>query len=271
MDNSLLRDCLRSLDIQSGNDGYIGVPRELKLALMGDHQVIITPVILPPSPKDVRKWMKERRSGNQLTSQSQEPEVVGNYISQGLEKNTFPDEAELSNIPRDENSEKSPKDDNTEILVSRKSSVVTHSPKLADRTLDLREISQPTQGVSQSISRDVLFGPQHSTPVGNPGMKSRKFWQCTPVEGDEAKLLKQDPQAKISSEDKSCKIKSLRRNILNSQVKVSPSTLKYIAWFIQTSIIRHSVNTKQTRLSWRRIRPTPLGPHKYIRLKKMSV
>ncbi len=185
MDNSLLRDCLRSLDKQSDDDGYIGIPRELKLALMEDHDVIITPVKCPPSPKDVREWMKARGTGNQI---------------------------ELLNTPRVENSGNFP-EENINIQVSGKPKDVIHSPKLADPNLDVREISQLSQGVSQNISRDVLLGPQHSTPVGNPRIKSRKFWQCTPIQCDEAK--------KIPSEEKSCRINSLRRNILNSQIKVN--------------------------------------------------
>jgi hypothetical protein len=119
---------------------------------------------------------------------------------------------ELLNTPRVENSGNFP-EANINIQVSGKPKDVIHSPKLVDPNLDVREISQLSQGVSQNISRDVLLGPQHSTPVGNPRIKSRKFWQCTPIQGDEAK--------KISSEEKSCRINSLRRNILNSQIKVS--------------------------------------------------
>lgn len=207
MDNSLLRDCLRSLDTQNNNYESIGIPRELKIALMGDHQVILTPVKLPPSPVNVREWVKERRSGKQSSvSQSQVPRVVEkeNDILPGLTRNEIPSEVEVLKTPKDENLGKSLKDDNTHVQVSGKS-------------IDSGESSQPTKSVPENVSSS---GPQHSTPVGNPGMKSRKLWQCTPIEG------RDDLEREISS-DKSSGIKSLRRNILNSQKKVGIHVLLY--------------------------------------------
>ena len=206
MDNSLLRDCLGSLGKQSGNDGCIDIPRELQLALMEDRQAIITPVTLPPSPKDVLKWMKIRKNGNQL---SQGPEVFG-------KKKDFPGEGQPSNSSLDENSGKSLKDSNP---VSAKITDDIQSPRSADPTLDFREMLQP-------VSHDILIGPQHSTPFRNPGMKSQKFCQYTPIEGDDRKSVKQE--VNISTEETSSKMKNLRRNILNSEVKVSLSSMKFI-------------------------------------------
>ena len=198
MDNSLLRDCLRSLDKQSDDDGCIEIPTELKLALMEDHKVVITPVKLPPSPKDVREWIKKKRAGEQ---QSLEPPVDGKKS---------PEEIQPSNTSLGENSRNSPKDN---IPVSERGTDVFHSPKSAGPALNFREMSQP----------DILIGPQHSTPVGNPRIKSEKFCECTPIEGNEVKFVKQE--VKMSEEEPSCKVKSLRRNILNSQVKASLSSM----------------------------------------------
>lgn len=209
MDNSLLRDCLRSLDTQSDNYGSIGIPRELKIALMGDHHVILTPVKLPPSTVDVSEWIKQRRIGKREAERVIEK---GNDISPGLERNEIPDQVEASSTPKDKNLGKSLKHDNTHIQVSRKSNDVMDSANVAEPTINSGESSQPTKRVFENISS---VGPQHSTPVSNPGMKSRKCWQCTPIESGD------DSEREIASEEKSCKIKSLRRNILNSQKKVS--------------------------------------------------
>ena len=220
MDNSLLRDCLRSLDAQSDNYGSIGIPSELKIALMGDHQVILTPVKLPPSPIDVRKWMKEKRAVKRRVSQSQVPKVVENENdnSPNFARNEMPDQVEVSNTLKDKNLGKSLNDYSIHTEVSKKSNDFLDSAKIADPTIDSGETSQPTKSVSENASS---IGPHHSTPVGNPGMKSRKLWQCTPIEGGD------DLGREIRSEDKSCMIKNLRRNILNSQKKVSMHVLLY--------------------------------------------
>ena len=220
LDNSLLRDCLRSLDAQSDNYGSIGIPSELKIALMGNHQVILTPVKLPPSSIDVREWIKERRTVKRRVSQSQVPKVVEkeNDNSPDFARNEKPDQVEVSNTPKDKNLGKSLNDNSIHTEVSKKSNDFLDSAKIADPTTDSGETSQPTKSVTENAAS---IGPHHSTPVGNPGMKSRKLWQCTPIEGS------CDLEGEICNEDKSCRIKSLRRNILNSQKKVSINVLLY--------------------------------------------
>ena len=204
MDNSLLRDCLRSLDNNSGNDECVGIPREMKVALMGDHQAIITPVILPPSPTDVRKWMKNKESGSKVISTSNDQEMIENEIKSSEKLSC---DIKVSNTPINGNLE-----------ISGES---TYSPSLVDSSIGIQYNSQSAQVVSKKISCNILHGPQHSTPVVNPGMKSRKFEQWTPIAADEAKMSKEDLDVKIFSDEKSSKIKNLRRNIINSQIKVS--------------------------------------------------
>ncbi|XP_028411186.1 DNA polymerase zeta catalytic subunit-like isoform X2 [Dendronephthya gigantea] len=205
MDNSLLKDCLRSLDTHDGNDGTIGIPRELKLALMGDKDMVITPVILPPSPEDVVEWMKNKGTNNQL--KSHEPKVLENANEK--------DEVEEQETSKIKNCLKT---SNSVINVSRKTVEIFRTPQL-NPALNLRESSQPSNDAqdSQNILRDVLSGPQHSTPAGNLAEKSQTFLECTPIVGEDKKSLRQDLEGNDS--EKSYKIKSLRRNILNSQVK----------------------------------------------------
>lgn len=224
MDNSLLRDCLKSLNTYDGNNETIGILRELKLALMGDKEVVITPVILPPSSKDVTEWMKNRGTSNQLISKSQEPEVVGKA------NDDTKDHGRRISLDTEEQhsseSENSPKTIGSGVQVSGKTTKVFLTPPL-NPTLNLRESSQPSSDVhdSQNIPRNVLNGPQHSTPAGNFAEKSQKLLECTPIVGDDKKSLRQDWEGNDS--EKSCKIKSLRRNILRNQVKVSSLKLKY--------------------------------------------
>lgn len=226
MDHSLLRDCLQSIDVESCNEGYIGILSKVKPALMEDHMVIITPVNLPPSSLAVREWMKARKACTQL-----DPKVIDhknntneighsksieysqmdcktNCQSSHITVSKVLRELKVSDIPRDKTSQ----DDKTDSQVSTESDVNESRDTV---NLDLRELSQ---GVPETFSRDLVSGPQHSTPVGDHGIKIRKFWQSTPKD---EKCLKEDLEKEISSEEKPCKIKNLRRNILYSQIKVS--------------------------------------------------
>lgn len=227
MDNSLIRDCLRTFGThgdKSDNDECTDIPMELKVALMGEQEVVITPVNLPPTSKDVEKWFKEMVTGNQLISK---PTIMEEQRSRESRADKIPEELEVLHTSNTGNFPDSEKDNNAEIQVSEKSKNVIHSSNFSNPALDIPEILLPTQdeAVSENIPRDLLIGPQHSTPLGNAGMKSRKFWQCTPIERDEAsekseECFQQDLEGKISGEEKHCKMSSLRRNILNSQIKV---------------------------------------------------
>ena len=223
MDDSFLKDCLRTLHTHvdnTDNEGYTSIPKDVKLALMGEQQVIISPVKLPPSTKDVRKWLKEREPGGQRMLKREDAAKNENGESS---------EVKLPNTLNEETFRKPP-EGHTDSPVSRNSTGLIHSPKFAEYpTPNLREISVPTQDeiVSQKISRDVLIGPQHSTPLGNPGLKSRKFLHCTPIACEETNASssgctsKQDVEEKFCDEEKCSKIDNLRRNILHSHGKVS--------------------------------------------------
>ena len=183
MDNGLLMDCLASEGKISNFPQYKDIPGKLKIVLMGDRDVIITPVKLPPTRKDVEKWMLTKRPGNERLNTS-------DIVSEDCE------------IPKNAN------------FVNGETFVTEHKLLENSGGQSLQENNEKSQGNSGNIPSCHVIGPKHSTPVVDCENKSHKVWHCTPI--DHVK----DKNNEESRKEKDLKLQNLRRNLLKNHEKV---------------------------------------------------
>ncbi|XP_046849330.1 uncharacterized protein LOC124442867 isoform X2 [Xenia sp. Carnegie-2017] len=185
MDNGLLMDCLASEGKISNFPQYKDIPGKLKIVLMGDRDVIITPVKLPPTRKDVEKWMLTKRPGSERLNTS-------DIVSEDCE------------IPKIAN------------FVNGETFVTEHKLLESSGGQSLQENNEESQGNSGNIPSCHVIGPKHSTPVVDCENKSHKVWHCTPI--DHVK----DKNNEESRKEKDLKLQNLRRNLLKNHEKDYP-------------------------------------------------
>ena len=248
-DNSFVRGCLRTLMTDRGSEddrGYSGDPAHIKLALIGEKDVVITPARFPPTLDIVRRWMDENRpvSVKNLASNASETRQTPNSSPKQDEGDdaqkcpTVPstDETGITKTPKQLGSFVNHDDVEEKIESSEEVPGFFQTPRSGSRLSVLQGMAQlgheGTGGKNYAPLRSIGVspGPQHSTPLGNEP-KCRGLLRCTPIaSGSSQKPGKGCSQQEVAinfvNDEQCCRISNLRRNILDSQTKVSCTRVK---------------------------------------------
>ena len=247
-DNSFVRGCLRTLttDRGSGDDrGYSGEPAHIKLALMGENDVVITPARFPPTLDIVRRWMDENRpfSVKNLASNASETRQTPNSSPKqdegddARERPTVPltDETGITKTPK-QGSFVNHDDVDEKIESSEEVPGFFQTPRSESRLSVLQGMAQlghEGTGRENHVPRrsiGVSPGPQHSTPLGDEP-KCRGLLRCTPIASGSSQkpgkgCSQQEVPINFVNDEQCSRILNLRRNILDSQTKVSCTRVK---------------------------------------------